>query len=404
LRQVIETTRGATGALVMLSTVVMVSFGSLFYAYSVLITEEAAGAEFSTSLLSSAYGGFVLIGGLLAVVVGRYADRNGVRRVLGAGTALGGAGLVLLSMAGAPIQVIGASWLLMGPAGAMLFYEPAFIAVDQWFPESGRGRAIAILTVIAGLAGPVFVPLTGALVTSLGWRPAARVLAAVVVVTGVAGTIATPSGSGHVAEAAADRPSVTTLLRDPRFLWYTGAVLLFYGSLQATFFHRIAAFEEAGYAVAGVAAWAGVSGLLGFPGRWLAPRVTVGIARWLQAGLLVALAASVGLVVASPGPGIMPAHFVAFGIAFGAMLPLRPVIMADWYSGPGFGRIMGAQWSLAAVAGAAGPWLVGLGRDAMDGYDVPLLVVVGALLFAAALTLLAVGPSPGASAAPGSRP
>ena len=376
-----------------LSIVVMVSFGSLFYAYSVLITEEAAGSEFSTSLLSTAYGGFVLIGGLLAVLVGRYADRHGVRRVLGVGTAFGGAGLASLSVAGSSLEVIAASWLLMGPAGAMLFYEPAFIAVDQWFSGRRRGRAIAILTVIAGMAGPVFVPLTGALVSSIGWRDCARVLALIVTVVGVIGTLVTPAGSGGAAYAAADRPSLRELMRDPRFVRYTAAVLLFYGSLQAVFFHRIAAFEEAGFLVGAVTAWAGVSGLLGFPGRWLAPRARPATAHLLQAGFLMLLAASVVMIAIAPGAGLMPAHFIVFGLAFGGLLPLRPVIMADWYSGPGFGHVMGTQWSLAAVSGAAGPWLVGLGRDAAGGYDLPLLMVAGALAAGTVLTLLTVRPS-----------
>lgn len=371
----------------MLSVIVMVSFGSMFYAYSVLLTDEAAGSEFSTSLLSTAYAGFVLIGGLLAVVVGRYVDRHGVRKVLRVGALFGGVGLASVSVAGTPVQVIAASWLLMGPAGAMLFYEPAFVAVDQWFDGPGRGRAIAILTVIAGLAGPVFVPLTGALVSSIGWRDTARALALVVVAVGVVGSFATPHGAGSRQRDATPRPTLRELLRDPRFVTYTGAVLLFYGALQAVFFHRIAAFEEAGFVVATVAAWAGVTGLLGFPGRWFAPRVRAGLARGLQAVFLLVLAASVVLIVAAPATGVMPAHFVLFGLAFGGLLPLRPVIMADWYSGPGFGHVMGTQWSLAAVSGAAAPWLVGLARDAADGYDLPLLVVAGALVVGAALTL-----------------
>ncbi|MDJ0961403.1 MAG: MFS transporter [Acidimicrobiia bacterium] len=380
---------GSMRALVVLSTVVMVSFGSLFYAYSVLITDEAAGSEFSTSLLSTAYGGFVLIGGLLAFAVGRYADRRGVRPVFGVGAVLGCAGLGLLSVAGSGAQVVAVSWLLMGPAGAMLFYEPAFIAVDQWFSGRSRGRAIAVLTVIAGLAGPIFVPLTGALVTSLGWRPAARVLAVIVAVVALSGTAVTPGGAPKHDRESAARPSFTGLLRDPRFALYTGAVLLFYGALQATFFHRIAAFEAVGFAVAGVSAWAGVSGLLGFPGRWLAPRAAARFAQWLQAGFLLVLAASVLLIVAAPRGGAMPAHFIIFGLAFGGLLPLRPVIMSDWFSGPDFGHIMGAQWSMAAVAGAAGPWLVGLGRDAVGGYDGPMLVVGGVLVLGAVLTVLA---------------
>ncbi len=374
-------------ALVALSSVVMVSFGSLFYAYSVLITDEAAGAEFSTSVLSTAYGGFVLVSGLLAFVVGRYADRRGVRRVIATGAVIAIGGLVGLSFAGTALQVIAASWLLMGPAGAMLFYEPAFVAVDQWFAGLRRGRAIAILTVIAGLAGPIFIPLTGALVSGIGWRDAARVLAAVVGATAAVGVIVVPSRAGGTVHGDEDGPKLRTLVRDPRFLRFSLSILLSYGALQSVFFHRIAAFEEAGYVVGGVAAWAGVIGLLGFPGRWLAPRARPMLAHVVQAASLVALAGSVLLIVVAPGSGLMPGHFFVFGVAFGGLLPLRPVIMADWFSGPNFGRIMGAQWSLAALAGAAGPWFVGLGRDAASSYEWPLVFAAVALLLAAVLTM-----------------
>ncbi|MCH8991111.1 MAG: hypothetical protein IIA44_05095, partial [Acidobacteria bacterium] len=62
-----------------LSVLVMVAFGTLFYAYSIFITGEAAGAEYSISLLSLAWTGAVLVGGGFAFMVGRRADRHGVR-------------------------------------------------------------------------------------------------------------------------------------------------------------------------------------------------------------------------------------------------------------------------------------------------------------------------------------
>ena len=111
------------------------------------------------------------------------------------------------------------------------------------------------------------------------------------------------------------------------------------------------------------------------------------LAHVVQAASLVALAGSVLLIVVAPGSGLMPGHFFVFGVAFGGLLPLRPVIMADWFSGPNFGRIMGAQWSLAALAGAAGPWFVGLGRDAAGSYEWPLVFAAVALVLAAVLTM-----------------
>ena len=93
---------------------VAVAFGSMFYAMSVMLTDQAAGGEFSTTTLSLAYGGLTLVGGGLAYLIGRRADRTGVRSLTMAGFALGAAGLVAFGRATEPWQVVAASWLLMG--------------------------------------------------------------------------------------------------------------------------------------------------------------------------------------------------------------------------------------------------------------------------------------------------
>lgn len=63
---------------------------ALFYAFSVLITDDGAGSVFSTSVLSLAFGGSALSGVAAAPVVVRLADRRGVRRLTLAGAVLGG--------------------------------------------------------------------------------------------------------------------------------------------------------------------------------------------------------------------------------------------------------------------------------------------------------------------------
>ena len=60
-----------------LCLIVTVAYGALFYGFAVLITEPAAGGEFSRALLSSAYGGAVLTGGLAAIPGGRAAAGGG---------------------------------------------------------------------------------------------------------------------------------------------------------------------------------------------------------------------------------------------------------------------------------------------------------------------------------------
>ena len=144
--------------------VVSVSYGSLYYGFAVLITEPAAGGEFSRGVLSAAYGGSVLTSGLAAIPVGRAADRFGVRWLIAGGAVAGAAGLLAFSAAETDWQVLAIWWLVLGPVAACTFYEPAYVAIQQAFDEASRARAIAVLTLAAGFSGPIFTPLTGALV------------------------------------------------------------------------------------------------------------------------------------------------------------------------------------------------------------------------------------------------
>lgn len=372
----------------LVAALVAVSFGALFYSYSVLLTDKAAGAEFSASLLSFAYTGFVLVGGAVAFVVGRMADRSGVRPVFALGATAAVVGLLALSVVRQPWQVVAVSWLLFGPAGAMTFYEPAFVAVDQWFGEHERGRAIGILTVIGGLAAPVFLPLTGVLVSAVGWRPTARILALIVAAFGIVVASVVPSGARQVRVTTRGASAARNALSESRFVLYTAATLLLYGGMQAIFLHRIAVFEDAGIAVAAIAIWAGAAGLASLPGRYAAPLLAprLGPER-MQAVLTFGIAASVLIMLTATSQPGMVAHFLLFGVAFGGLLPLRAVIMGQWYSGAGYGRVMGLQWTIASMAGAAIPWLVGLGRDASGAYTIPLAAVGAGFVVAGFLML-----------------
>ncbi len=379
--------------LVSLAVLVMVAFGTLFYAYSVFVTEEAAGAEFSISLLSAAWTGALLVGGALAFLIGRHVDRRGVRGIMALGTVVGAAGLLALSASQAGWQVLLASWLLIGPAGAMTFYEPAYVAVDQWFGLTGSARSLALLTVIGGLAGPVFLPLTGALVVGVGWRATAAVLAALLLATGMIITgllFPRHRPRDHLPHRAKEHARPAKLFADRRFALYTAAVLLILGSVQAMILHRIAVFEEAGFAVTTVAWWAALAGLVSLPGRWIAPNASTRIRPVLVATVVTAvMGASVVLAATAASTWQMGAHFIVFGITFGALTPMRAVVMSRWYSGAQYGRILGTQWTIVATIASVGPLLIGVLRDTTGSYAGPMLLVAAALGLAAALTLAA---------------
>lgn len=389
--------------LLALAFTVSVSYGALFYGFSVLLSDTAAGGSFSTTVLSAAFGGAVVTGGLASVVVGRVADRRGVRVVLGVGAVTGGLGLLAFSQATSPVQVLGVWWVLLGPTMAMTFYEPTYVVIDQWFPPSARVRAVATLTLLAGLSGPVSIPLTGALVVELGWRPATALLGVALMLTcGAAAAFVLPSGNGGgrhvpaVAEAAPqDRASpgqgrpAPSMMGDGRFLLFTVAAVFAYGAMEATVVHRIARFEEGGSVLATVAGWAAAAGLLSLPARFALPSLATRFPPTLVlAGVLAILTVAIGLAV-DGSPTLVPIHFALFGAVFGAALPLRAVVMGSWYSGHSFGRIMGVQAAAIALGRAGAPAFVGAARDASSSYRMPMGALT-AIMASATILVLAV--------------
>jgi MFS family permease len=161
-----------------LATMVNVGYGAIFYAFSVLLGEDAAAREFSRTVLSASLGLGIIVSGAFALLVGTLCDVVGSRRVFLAGAVLGSAGLGAFSRATEEWQVVAAWTLLLGPAMACTFYEPAYVAIDQWFEEQ-QGRPLGVLTVVAGFSATIFIPLTQWLVEGVGWRDATLTLGAV---------------------------------------------------------------------------------------------------------------------------------------------------------------------------------------------------------------------------------
>jgi MFS family permease len=382
---------GVGGILVgALALTASVAYGALLYGFSVLLSGEAAGGEFSSTVLSAGFGGAVLTGGLSAWPVGRHADRHGVAGILALGSILGFVGLVGFAASRAAWQVLLLWWVVLGPVTAMTFYEPAYVALQQWFDDVQRTKAIAALTLLGGLSGPVAIPATGALVTALGWRPATVVLGTVFLVTGgVTAGLIRRYAPGRVRATAARAGGVPPQVWRSASLWLlTAAAVVGYGAFEALIIHRVARFTEAGFPVATVSVWAAASGLVSIPGRYVIPALATRLpGATLLAGALALMGLATLPAIPAPQTWQLAAHFLVSGVVLGALLPLRAVVMADWYAGEWFGRLMGIQATLIAVARAGIPALTGLIHDRLGGYTnvmtvLAVLFVLGTILAA----------------------
>src|SRR5688572_6737862 len=171
----------------------IVSWGVLFYSFGVLLPAMETDLDVSRTWLTSIFSGTLLVASFTAPVAGRLIDRWGARFIMTLG-AIAASVLVALWPRVDSIATFALVWLGIGVTHALVLYEPAFIAVTSWFTEvKARSRALMTITLVAGLASTVFLPLAGALVETRGWREAAMVLALILAVVTIPIHLALPS-------------------------------------------------------------------------------------------------------------------------------------------------------------------------------------------------------------------
>lgn len=120
-----------------------------------------------TSVFAGSSVFFVAMAFCAPVLVRPFA-RWGTARVMVAGSAGITAGFVLLASAQEPV-VYFASWLVLGIAGAASLSTAAHITLNRIAGPQSKS-AIGLLMLVTGLAATVFLPLTGFLTATQGWR------------------------------------------------------------------------------------------------------------------------------------------------------------------------------------------------------------------------------------------
>lgn len=327
------------------------------------------------------------------------------------GSILGSLLLVAWSQVGidqAPLYYL--IWAGLGLAMAATLYEPAFAIVTAWF-ERGRGRALLLLTLVAGFASTIFLPIATWLVAALGWRGALVALAGLLAVTTVpAHSLVlrrrpedlglTIDGTANPEPAASGLPraavglTARAALREPGF-WLL-ALAFFLGMLAtvAVGVHLIPYLITSGYSAGFAATATGLIGAMQVVSRVV---VTAAGGRWPQVRLLAivlvlqAVALIVLLLWARPA-GVIVA-VILLGAGRGAMTLMRAAIVAERYGRAHFGAVNGTVALFVGAAAALAPLGAGLAYDLAGSYR-PVFLGLAAACLLAALAAAALGSRP----------
>src|SRR5688572_4245774 len=152
-----------------------ITWGIVYYAFSVFITPMEAELGWSRAVIYGAFSAALLVSAAMAMPVGFWLDRHGARLLMT--TAVGCAALLIFAWSQVQtIFLFYAIWIGIGVCMSAALYEPAFVVIAQWFNRR-RGTALAVVTFAAGFASTIFLPLSNWLLLRSNWREAVMTLA-----------------------------------------------------------------------------------------------------------------------------------------------------------------------------------------------------------------------------------
>lgn len=358
----------------------LVSWGTLYYSFSLFLVHFERDLGLSRVDAAAAFSLALVVEGLLAFPAGRWIERGGARALMSAGSLLAGAGLLVVSHATTQTTLY-FGFMLIGAAMAGTLYAPAFAVLIRRYPEGYR-RAIITLTFLGGLASTVFIPLCAELISRLGWRHALAVMAGLhwLCVLPIHATLL--RGERLPSPAPGTRGDLSPHLRTLPFWGIACFFVIFGGVTTAVAAHLVPMLTEARLPAVWVVAIPAAIGALQTLGRlvlyvaerrWDVHRTN----RWVPVLLPFAL---VLLLVATQRPAVALAAALGFGLCFGLANGMNTIVkataMAQYVSQAYAGSLNGLIGLPASLARAAGPSMVAALWLVDAGYRLALVALI----------------------------
>jgi MFS family permease len=376
----------------------LISWGSIFYLFSLLMEPVERELGLSRAQSSLAFSIALLVEGLMAYPVGRWIDRGHERVVMSAGSVLAGLCLALLGSVTSQWGFY-AIWAGLGVAMSAILYTPVFAVVTRRFALDFR-RAIITMTFLGGLASTVFIPLIAWLMAHLGWRQSVLVLAALqwgvclpLHLMNLHGAPARPVR--HIAEGAEPaqgtpgqlaRQGFSQHLLSPAF-WLIGSfVVLTMAVTVALPAHMVSLLRENGLNEAWVIAIPASMGVIQVLGRLLmfffehhfdmhlANRL---IPSLIPVGLVALLLVPLAPLAGALHTALLIGFVLLYGMGNGMLTIVKGTAIAQYVSREHMPRLSGALGLPQALARAASPWLLGVMWTPQVGYTYGLWLLLG---------------------------
>ena len=354
----------------------MISWGTLYYAFPVLLTAIGAGRGWSQPEMIGAFSVCILVSGLCAYPAGKFVQRRGGRFAMSAGSVFAALGLATVAISPS-LTVFYAGWAIVGVAMSLTLYEAAFSLLAAVYDADYR-RAVTTVTLAGGLASTVFWPLTERLVVWIGWQPTFWVYAGLhLIVCLPLHLVGLPR---HVVpeESSSYKPKVSifSLYSQPGLALLAGSFTANSIVFAVVSVHLLPLLTAKGLSLqeaAWLAAAAGPMQVLGrilefsFGDRW----------RVVQTGtvaMVVLLPALLGLALTNSGL-LIAVSVGLYGISNGVMTIVKTVSTVELFGRENYAQVNGAIAAPAIISRSLGPLVASLLLPQWRGYSAVLFLL-----------------------------
>ncbi|MFB4284050.1 MFS transporter [Nonomuraea sp. MTCD27] len=368
-----------------------IGYGVLYYAFSVFLAPMARDLHATDAQIAAALTLSVLIAAVCAPLVGRRLDAHGGRALMTAGSLLGTAAVLAWSRVESLPQLY-AVFAAIGIACSMVLYEAAFAVIVAIHAGNERGRAngLLALTIVAGFASSIFLPLTGLLVDHHGWRTALVVLALIYGVAAIplhalAVRRHPAKGRARASAAAEERAGIVKAATRRRPFWLLVVAFTANGGAVAVMAVLLITYlVHLGHSPVLAATLAGLLGVLSVTGRLITTGLQTRLPAALIAAAIFALQGVAVLLLPLTGRSVAGAigAVLLFGLGFGIASITLPHLLVERYGTAAYASLAGR----VAVFSVADKALAPLGAVALAqaaGYGWVMGAVAAACVIAA---------------------
>jgi MFS family permease len=378
---------------VVAATGLSVIFG-IFFSFGVFLDPLIAEFGWSSALTSFVFSVYSLSYSLGAILIGRLADRYGVRSTIALGGVLITLALLLSSRADA-IWELYLTFGVMGGIGAAAFWIPPTKAVMEHFASSPNlNMAVSVVAVGTGAGTLLISPVAGFFISAYGWRVCYLLFALISALISFFGVLVIRSprtGSSPISAANQAGQRLSDAIRTRNFWSLFGMYVLGCGIARYTVLVYIAVYAlamgfplQAGALCVGLIGGGSILGRLGsgLLSRALHDNLIVLVSFVLQgvSSFAVVLSGNIWLVYSSA--------FV-FGIGYGAYVPQFPLLTMKSFGMKSYGLVYGVISSGLGFGALAGPPVLGgLLSSATGNYFLTFALSGAFSLVAAVMALL----------------